>query len=179
MDSLTLARAGAVNDPSAYYYTAGRLDLPTMIQFDSCLPKSGLWKAISRSSICNRDLAYEFDYRCKQAGQLASKMRFLAAPWLGMLQTGAWLRCAAQANTCAQLLEEQLRRIPGARVMFPRQANSVFVEFPQGATEALHDRGWKFYTFIGCGGARLMCDWDTTPEDVRVFIDDVRSALRS
>ena len=44
----------------------------------------------------NRELAREFDYRCKQAGQLASKMRFLAAPWVGMLRDGAWLRHARQ-----------------------------------------------------------------------------------
>ncbi|NQU10141.1 threonine aldolase, partial [bacterium] len=46
----------------------------------------------------NRDLAFEFEYRCKQAGQLASKMRFLAAPWVGLLENGAWLRRAQQAN---------------------------------------------------------------------------------
>src|SRR5260370_35294695 len=38
----------------------------------------------------NAELAREFDYRCKQGGQLASKMRFLSAPWVGMLQDGAW-----------------------------------------------------------------------------------------
>ena len=43
----------------------------------------------------NRDLAADFAYRCKQAGQLASKMRFLTAPWLGMLYDSAWLRHAA------------------------------------------------------------------------------------
>ncbi len=37
------------------------------------------------------------------------------------------------------------------------------------AAEALHARGWHFYDFIGSGGARLMCSWDTTPEDVRSF----------
>lgn len=38
--------------------------------------------------------AEEFAYRCKQAGQLASKMRFLAAQWLGLLKNDAWLRHA-------------------------------------------------------------------------------------
>lgn len=52
----------------------------------------------------NRELARDFDYRCKQGGQLASKMRFLSAPWLGMLQDGAWLRHARQANAMAQRL---------------------------------------------------------------------------
>ena len=50
-------------------------------------------------------LADEFAYRCKQAGQLASKMRFLAAQWLGVLRDGAWLRYAAHANQCAALLD--------------------------------------------------------------------------
>src|SRR5208283_3343075 len=48
------------------------------------------------------DLAKEFAYRCKQAGQLASKMRYLSAPWLGLLRDGAWLRHAAHANQMAQ-----------------------------------------------------------------------------
>jgi len=37
----------------------------------------------------NQELAEEFDYRCKQAGQLASKMRFLAAPWIGSATDGS------------------------------------------------------------------------------------------
>ena len=40
----------------------------------------------------NHDLAVDFDYRCKQAGQLASKMRFLSAPWVGLLENDAWLK---------------------------------------------------------------------------------------
>ena len=43
-------------------------------------------------------LAADFDYRCKQAGQLASKMRFLTAPWVGLLESGAWLANARHAN---------------------------------------------------------------------------------
>src|SRR2546425_1490837 len=78
----------------------------------------------------NRELAHEFDYRCKQAGQLASKMRFLAAPWVGMLQGGAWLRHAAHANEMAQLLQIGLKDLAEVKILFPRQANSVFAELP-------------------------------------------------
>ena len=53
----------------------------------------------------DRRLAEDFEYRCKQAGQLASKMRFLAAPWLGLLESGAWLTNAAHGNACARRLE--------------------------------------------------------------------------
>lgn len=124
----------------------------------------------------NRELAYEFDYRCKQAGQLASKMRFLAAPWVGLLESGAWLRNAQNANRCARLLEAELRTIPAIRFLSPVEANSVFVELPPQVAESLRARGWRFYTFIGRGGARFMCSWNTTEEHVRQLAADVRAA---
>ncbi|HDP24794.1 MAG TPA: low specificity L-threonine aldolase [Deltaproteobacteria bacterium] len=127
----------------------------------------------------NKALAHEFDYRCKQAGQLCSKMRFLSAPWIGLLSNDTWLKNARHANRCAQILEERLREIPSLRIMFPRQVNSVFVEMPMDVITALRDRGWHFYTFIGDGGARLMCSWDTTDDDIEVFVADVRDAVKS
>jgi threonine aldolase len=126
----------------------------------------------------NKKLANEFDYRCKQAGQLASKMRFLSAPWIGILESGAFLRNAAHANRCAALLENRLRSIPGIQVMFPREANSVFVQMPPQVAQRMRDRGWVFYTFIGAGGARLMCSWDTTEEDVESFVKDLEASSR-
>ena len=127
----------------------------------------------------NRDLAHEFDYRCKQAGQLASKMRFLAAPWVGMLRNGVWLRHAANANRMAQLLHERLRELSGVKILFPRQANAVFAELPERVIKGLRDKGWRFYTFIGKGGCRLMCSWDTTEEDVNGFAADLEGLLRN
>ena len=120
----------------------------------------------------NQTLAEEFDYRCKQAGQLASKMRFLAAPWIGMLQTGAWLERARHANRSAALLEERLLKLEGVELMFPRQANSVFVRMPPAMLSGLQERGWHFYSFIGAGGARLMCSWATTRQDIEAFTAD-------
>ena len=125
----------------------------------------------------NSDLAYEFEYRCKQAGQLASKMRFLAAPWVGMLQNAAWLNYARRANECAQLLHDSLAKLQEVKILFPRQANSVFAELPEAVIRGMWDRGWMFYTFIGQGGCRFMCSWDTTEQDVRDFVNDVKSLL--
>ncbi len=125
----------------------------------------------------NAALAEEFDYRCKQAGQLASKMRYLSAPWVGMLKDGAWLRHAAHANAMAARLESQLRELPEIKILFPRQANAVFAGLPPRAVEALGQRGWQFYTFIAQGGCRLMCAWDTTEADVDAFTADLKSAL--
>lgn len=145
-----------------------------VLSFGATKNGSGVGEAVV---FFNRELAREFDYRCKQAGQLASKMRFLAAPWVGMLRDGAWLRYASQANAMAALLEKEIRALGTARILFPRQANSVFVELPRTIVDDLHGRGWRFYTFIGEGGCRLMCAWDTREEDVRDFIADLKDAL--
>jgi len=123
-----------------------------------------------------KEAAEEFSYRCKQAGQLTSKMRFMAAPWLGLLKSGAWLENARRANRLAELLERKLRAIPNLEILHPRQVNSVFVRFPTQATQELWRRGWSFYEFIG-GGARLMCAWDTTEDDVMAIVADIRDVL--
>lgn len=127
----------------------------------------------------DRRLAYEFDYRCKQAGQLASKMRFLAAPWIGILEGGVWLEHARRANESAERLRLKLSAIPGVRILFPRQANAVFVQMPAEWGERLRRRGWRYYDFIGAGGARFMCSWATTAAEVDALAADVEAAASS
>ena len=124
-----------------------------------------------------RDLSEEFAARCKQAGQLASKMRFLAAPWLGMLKDDAWLRHAGRANAMAKRLEAGIERVPAAKILHPVQANSVFVELPAGVADQLRGRGWLFYSFIG-GGGRLMCSWDTAEADVDALLADLTAVAK-
>lgn len=122
----------------------------------------------------NRALAEDFGYRCKQAGQLASKMRFLAAPWVGMLETGAWLRNAAHGNACAQRFAARIAGVRDVTPMFPVEANGVFLQMPDPMVAALRARGWRFYTFIG-GGARFMFAWDAQPARVDELADDIRT----
>jgi threonine aldolase len=121
-------------------------------------------------------LAEEFAYRCKQAGQLASKMRYLTAPWVGLLEHGAWLDNARRANAAAARLESGLRGIPSIEVLGERQANAVFARLPSLVAEGLRARGWRFYNFIGAGGCRFMCSWATTDADVDAFLTDARAA---
>ena len=121
------------------------------------------------------ELAREFDYRCKQAGQLASKMRYLAAPWVGLLESGALVSNAAHANRCAQLLSQELLSVRSIRLIHPVQANAVFVQLPEPLLQALHDAGWHFYTFIGSGHARFMCSWQTREEDISAFGSELRA----
>jgi threonine aldolase len=126
----------------------------------------------------DHELARDFDYRCKQGGQLASKMRFLSAPWLGMLKDGAWLRHARHANAMAQRLEAGLKKIPGVQISFPVESNGVFAKIPKTAEAKMHERGWHFYTgVITPDESRLMCSWDTTTEDVDGFIADLREIV--
>src|SRR5438093_3978164 len=91
----------------------------------------------------NRDLAKDFEFRRKQSGQLSSKMRFIAAQWIGALETGAWLRYAKHANAMAERLETGVR--PLAKILYPRQANAVFAALPTEVCHRLWQRGWKFY----------------------------------
>ncbi len=121
----------------------------------------------------DRELARDFAFRRKQSGQLASKMRFLAAPWVGVLRDGSWLRHAARANARAAQLERGLRAVPGVAVRYAREANAVFATMPPAMLDGLRARGWQFYTDVGPdGAARLMCSWDTTEEDVTAFLRD-------
>ena len=122
-----------------------------------------------------RELAQEFEYRCKQAGQLASKMRFLTAAWVGMLENDVWLKHARHANDCAQRLAAGLREFPGMEFHTPVQANGVFVKLPEPVHAHLKDKGWRYYSFIADGVSRLMCSWNTTDEDIQAFLADVRA----
>jgi threonine aldolase len=100
-------------------------------------------------------------------------MRFLSAPWVGMLESGAWLRNAAHANRCARQFATQIAGIPGVRLAQAVEANAVFVEASEEILSRLRARGWSFYTFIG-GAARFMFAWDSDPERVDALSRDLR-----
>jgi len=127
----------------------------------------------------DRALAGDFKRRRKQGGQLASKMRFLAAPWLGILRDDAWLKHAAHANAMATRLATAILPLPGIKLLAPVEANAVFADVPQHAIDSLRALGWSFHVFIGDTGVRLMCAWDTTPEAVDALAADLRDAVNS
>ncbi len=146
-----------------------------------CLPKLGFdivvlggTKAGSTPTeaivILNRDLGRRFGARLKHGGQLTSKSRFLAAPWVGMLEGGAWTSRAAHANAMAK----RLAALSPFRVTHPVDANGVFVEMDEPTLHRLHDAGWHVYRFID-GSVRFMCSWATTPE----LVDEFGAALKA
>jgi threonine aldolase len=123
-------------------------------------------------------LAQEFDYRIKQAGQLASKMRYLAAPWLGLLNDDAWLENARHANNAATQLADRLQREAKINVVFPVEANAIFVRMNEELVRDLNALGWYFYKFIEPDIYRLMCSWAITNEEIDEFVSEVKM-LRS
>jgi threonine aldolase len=58
------------------------------------------------------------------------------------------------------------------KVLFPAEANAVFLEASPERWERLRAKGWRFYTFIG-GGARFMFAWDSLFERVDQLADDI------
>lgn len=119
--------------------------------------------------IFDRTVARRFDARLKQAGQLPSKGRFYAAPFIGMLEDGALARHAAHANAMARKLAE-LMPFP---VRHPVEANAVFVEMDDKRLAALHRSGWFVYRFLD-GSVRFMCSWATTD----AAVEELAEALR-
>ncbi|GAA0236611.1 low specificity L-threonine aldolase [Cryptosporangium japonicum] len=88
----------------------------------------------------------------KASMQLASKMRFLSAQFVALLETDLWRTNAAHANAMATRLHEQVRDVPGLRVSHPVQSNAVFATLPPAALAELHRR-FHFY------------DWDESIHD--------------
>ena len=121
----------------------------------------------------DKKIEREFDYRAKQAGQLGSKMRFLAAPWLGLLTGDVWLRNAQHANRAANILASRLRQEAGIDSVFPVEANAVFVSMDKRLASGLHERGWRCYKFIEPDVYRLMCSWSTTEGEISSLLSDI------
>jgi len=151
-----------------------------------CAPKTITWKAGvdvlsfggTKNGVAVGELVIFFDkkasrdfqYRVKQAGHVGSKMRFLAAPWLGLLNGDVWLRNARHANEAARELAQHLRNDAGIENVFPVESNAVFVQFDDERVRRLHARGWRFYKFVEPDIYRLMCSWSTTDEEISMLV---------
>ena len=125
----------------------------------------------------DKKLAEDFDYRCKQAGQLASKMKFISAQWIALLENELWKKNATHANSMANYFEQEISKIKDIKIKFPVQSNSVFIEAPEDVMEKLRKNDWLFYNFIGLGGGRFVFSWNSSKERVDKLIDDIKKAF--
>lgn len=120
--------------------------------------------------IFDKSLAGRFDARLKQSGQLPSKSRFYAAPFVGMLETGAFIERASHANAMAR----RLAALSPFAVRHPVEANAVFVDMDADAHRRLLAKGWQVYRFID-GSVRFLCSWATTVEGIEAVAHDLKA----
>jgi threonine aldolase len=120
----------------------------------------------------DKALGRRLNNRLKQAGQQASKARFLAAPLLGMLETRAWEDGAAQANRMAQRLAAGIATRSPWVLAHPVEANAVFVRMPAKAHARLNALGWACYRFDD-GSVRFVCSWATEEAVVDELVEAI------
>jgi threonine aldolase len=116
-------------------------------------------------------------YLRKGSAQLASKMRFVSAQFLALLDEGRWLSLAGHANSMARRLADALCDFPGVQLAHPVDANAVFAYIDPAAAEQLAD-DLGFYVWDGSSGlVRWMTSWDTTELAVDNFARTLRERL--
>ncbi len=122
-------------------------------------------------------LAVDFKYVRKQSAQLASKMRYVSAQFIALLEGDLWRENAANANTMARLLAERAAAIPGVRITRPVEANEVFAALPHDAIAPLQAE-FDFYMWDErADEVRWVCSWDTTTDDVERFARGIAAQL--
>jgi threonine aldolase len=120
--------------------------------------------------------AASLGFRRKRAGQLWSKMRFLAAQLDAYLDGDLWLANARHANSLAAELARGLASISGARIEHPVEANEIFVTLPEKAIGGLEADGFSFYRWLDATSTtlRLVTSFETDPAHVAAFIASAR-----
>ncbi|MCJ7526433.1 MAG: low specificity L-threonine aldolase [Candidatus Aminicenantes bacterium] len=139
--------------------------------------KNGL--LLGEAVVCfNPELSKHTLFIRKQAMQLASKMRFIAAQFTALLSDDLWLQNASQANRMAKLLEEKVKGIPGLAIVQPVQANAVFASLPRQAIDKLLKK-YFFYTWDeDKNEVRWMTSFSTTEKDIENFAAAIRESCK-
>jgi threonine aldolase len=120
------------------------------------------------------ELAQNFLYHRKQAAQLYSKMRFVAAQFEAFLEHDLWREIAGNANKMAQLLAQKLSEINAVTITQKVEANAVFAIIdPQLKQELLKE--YFFYDWNEANNeVRWMCSWDTCEDDITRFVETIK-----
>ena len=133
--------------------------------------------------VLNPDAVDGLLYLRKLNMQLASKMRFVSAQFLALLEDDLWLRSANHANAMAAHLRRSLEdrisdgSIVGLSFSQPTQANAVFAVLPPGVADRLRTV-FRFYDWNAAAGeVRWMCSFDTTESDVDTFVAAIAKEL--
>ena len=112
----------------------------------------------------NRELVKDFELRRKRAGHLISKSRYVAAQLLAYVEGDLWRRNATRANHFAG----QIGSAAGSALLYPVEANELFLNLGDTGKRRLRDAGFEFYDWgsEGSGNARFVVSWNQPEEDV-------------
>ncbi|MDF0487811.1 beta-eliminating lyase-related protein [Sphingomonas sp. H39-1-10] len=106
--------------------------------------------------------------RRKRAGLLLSKGRYLAAQIVALLEDDRWIANGAAANAAARLLADA----GGARLVYPVEANEVFLRVTPEEAAGLRALGFDFYDWAP-GEIRLVTSWNHGAEQVRPLAEAI------
>jgi threonine aldolase len=130
--------------------------------------------------VMNQSLTPDAPFLRKQLMQLSSKMRFLSAQIVGLLEDEVWLRNARHANAMARRLADAVTELPGVGLAYPVEGNGVFAEIDREQAEKLQ-QDWRFHIWDGGDDGRCTVRWmtafDTTESDVDALATAVRETL--
>ena len=136
--------------------------------------------------VLNPEASEGLKYLRKLNMQLASKMRFVSAQLIALLEGGLWLRSASHANAMARRLRDALDAgiaagdLPGLGFTQETQSNGVFATLPAGVADRLRDRGFRFYDWDASRNeVRWMCSFDTSEADIDDFVAGIREELHA
>ncbi|WP_307463408.1 threonine aldolase family protein [Pseudarthrobacter oxydans] len=116
-------------------------------------------------------------YLRKMNMQLASKMRFMSAQFIALLEGDLWLRSASHANAMAARLRAGVESVPGVELSQKTESNGVFAILPAGVADRLRE-SFRFYDWNEAAReVRWMCSFDTTEDDVDTFIAAIKREL--
>ena len=134
--------------------------------------------------VLNPEASEGLKYLRKLNMQLASKMRFVSAQLVALLEGDLWIRSASHANAMARRLRDALDAgiasgdLPGLGFSQETQSNGVFAVLPMGVADRLRERGFRFYDWDAAKGeVRWMCSFDTSEDDIDAFVAGIREEL--
>ncbi len=126
--------------------------------------------------VLNPEAATGLKFLRKSKMQLSSKMRFVSAQLIALLEGDLWLRNASHANAMAARLRGALEQAaaagtaPGLSFTQASQANAIFAILPAGVADRLREN-FRFYDWNpATGEVRWMCGFDTEEADVDAFV---------
>ncbi|MDY0152311.1 MAG: low specificity L-threonine aldolase [Candidatus Cloacimonas sp.] len=124
------------------------------------------------------ELTSDLRFFRKQATQLISKMRYIAAQYEAYLEGDLWRHNALHANRMACLLAKRLQSIPQLTVTQEVTVNSIFVILPEKLIAPLQEK-YHFYTWDEARNeVRLMCSFNTTEEHIEELIATIMQLLQ-